>query len=92
MSFLGFFLMSIVQATVLVFQKLNIGHIDYTMVSFDQLVSAEKRVIIRKFFVTIADYQSTLESQTFKEYSEKISSKLEVLVGGLEQKISDEHK
>ena len=56
MSFLGFFLMSIVQATVLVFQKLNIGHIDYTMVSFDQLVSAEKRVIIRKIFVTIADY------------------------------------
>ena len=62
------------------------------MVSFDELVSAEKRVIIRKMLVTIADYYSTLESQTFKEYSEKISSKLEVLVGGLEQKISDEHK
>ena len=92
MSFLGFFLMSIIQATVLVFQKLNMDHIDYKMVSFDQLVSAEKRVII-KIFVTIADYYSTLESQTFKEYSEKSSSKLEVLVGGLEQKISDEeHK
>ena len=65
--------------------------IDHMMVSFDELASAEKKIIIRKNIVKIADYYSTFESQTFKEYSEKISSKLEVLVGTLEQKISDEH-
>ena len=64
---------------------------DHTMVSFDELVSAEKRIMIRKIIVKIADYYSTFESQTFKEYSKKVSSKVEVLVGGVEQKISDEH-
>ena len=65
--------------------------IDHTMVSFDELVSDEKRIMIRKIIVKIADYYSTFESQTFKEYSKKTSSKLEMLVGGVEQKISDEH-
>ena len=65
--------------------------IDHTMVSFDELVSGEKRIMIRKIIVKIADYYSTFESQTFKEYSKKTSSKLEMLVGGVEQKISDEH-
>ena len=32
-----------------------------------------------------------LESQIFKDYSKTITSKSDVLLGGLEQKISDEH-
>ena len=65
--------------------------IDRAMVSFDELVSAKTRIIIRKIIVKIAGFYWTFESQTSKEYSEKISAKLEVLVGGLEQKMSDEH-
>ena len=50
---------------------------DHTMFSFDELVSAEKRIMIRKIIVKTADYYSTFEIQTFKEYSKKISSKVE---------------
>ena len=57
--------------------------IDRAMVSFDELVSAKTRIIIRKIIVKIADFYWKFESQTSKEYSEKISAKLEVLVGGL---------
>ena len=55
------------------------------MVSFNELVSAEKRILIRKLIVKIAELYSTLENETFKEYSEKINSNLE------EQKISDDN-
>ena len=63
----------------------------YTMVSFGKLVSAKKRIIIRKIIIKIAHYYSMLESEIFKSYSKKIASKSDVLVGGLDQKISDEH-
>ena len=63
---------------------------DHTMVSFNELVSAEKRILIRKLISKIAEFYSTFENQTFKEYFEKISSNLEALAGGLEQKIPDE--
>ena len=58
---------------------------DHTMVSFNELVSAEKRILIRKLIAKIAELYSTLENETFKEYSEKITSNLE------EQKISDDN-
>ena len=58
---------------------------DHTMVSFNELVSAEKRILIRKLIAKIAELYSTLENETFKEYSEKINSNLE------EQKISDDN-
>ena len=63
----------------------------HTMVSFDKLVSSKKRIIIRKIIIKIAYYYSMLESQIFKDYSKTITSKSDVLLGGLEQKISDEH-
>ena len=62
----------------------------YTMVCFGKLVSAEKRIII-KIIIKIAHYYSMLESEIFKGYSKNIASKSDVLVGGLDQKISDEH-
>ena len=54
---------------------------DHTMVSFNELVSAEKRILIRKRFAKIGEFYSTFENQTFKEYSEKFNSNLEVLAG-----------
>ena len=65
--------------------------IDHAMISFDELVSAKKKDNNKEIIVKIADFYWTFESQAFKEYSEKNGSKLEVLVGGLEHKISDEH-
>ena len=58
---------------------------DHTMVSFNELVSAEKRILIRKLIAKIAELYSTFENQTFTEYSKKNNSNLE------EQKISDEN-
>ena len=57
---------------------------DHTMVSFNELVSAEKRILIRKLIAKIAELYLTFENQTFTEYSKKINSNLE------EQKISDD--
>ena len=39
-------------------------------------------IIIREIIIKIAYYYSTLESQIFKDYSKKITSKSDVLVGG----------
>ena len=49
------------------------------MVSFDELVSSKKRIIIRKIIIKIAYYYSMLESQIFKDYSKTITSKSDVL-------------
>ena len=61
------------------------------MVTFDELVLAEKRLLIRKLLVKIGGYYASLDNLTFKEFSEKIYLKLENLIGGLVQKISNEH-
>lgn len=44
---------------------------DHTMVSCNELVSAEKRILIRKLIAKIAELYSTFENQTFMEYSKK---------------------
>ena len=61
------------------------------MVTFDELVLAEKRLLIRKLLVKIAEYNASLDNLIFKELSAKIYLKLENLIGGLVQKISNEH-
>ena len=53
------------------------------MVSFDELVLAEKRLLIRKILLKIAEYYATLDNPTFKEFSAKIDLKLENLARGL---------
>lgn len=63
----------------------------YMMVSFNELLLAEKRLLVRKLMVKIAEYQRSFENPTFKHFSEKITFKLEALTEGLEKKISDEH-
>ena len=55
----------------------------HAMVSFDELVLAEKRSLIRKILLKIAEYYATLENPIFKEFSAKIYLKLENLTGGL---------
>ena len=55
----------------------------HTMVSFDELVLAEKRLLIRKILLKIAEYYATLDNPTFKEFSAKIYLKLENLTRGL---------
>ena len=61
------------------------------MVTFDELVLAEKRLLIRKLLVKIAEYNASLDNLIFKELSAKIYLNLENLIGGLVQKISNEH-
>ena len=63
----------------------------HTMVTFDELVMAEKRLLIRKILIKIAEYYTTLDNSIFKEFSAKIYLKLENLTGGLVLKISNEH-
>ena len=63
----------------------------HTMVTLDELVLAEKRLLIRKLLVKIAEYYASLDNLTFKEFSEKIYLKLENLIEVLVQKISNEH-
>ena len=63
----------------------------HTMVTFDELVLAEKRLLMRKILNKIAEYYATLENPILKEFSTKIYLKLENLIGGLVQKISNEH-
>ena len=53
------------------------------MVSFDELVLVEKRSLIRKILLKIAEYYATLDNPIFKEFSAKIYLKLENLTGGL---------
>ena len=60
------------------------------MVTFDELVLAEKRLLIRKLLVKIAEYNASLDNLIFKELSAKIYLNLENLIGGLVQKISNE--
>ena len=55
----------------------------HAMVSFDELVLAEKRSLIRKILLKIAEYYATLGNPIFKEFSAKIYLKLENLTGGL---------
>ena len=61
------------------------------MVSFNELLLAEEKLLVRKLMVKIAEFQRSFENPTFKYSSEKITFKLEALTEGLEQKISDEH-
>ena len=63
----------------------------HTMVTFDELVLAEKRLLIRKILNKMAKYCPTLENPILKEFSAKMYLKLENLIGGLVQKISNEH-
>ena len=63
----------------------------HTMVTFDELVLAEKRLSIRKVLNKIGKYYATLENPILKEFSENIYLNLEDLTGGLVQKISNEH-
>ena len=61
------------------------------MVSFDDLVLAEKRLLIRKILIKIDEYYATLDKPIFKEFSAKIYLKLVNLTEGLVQKNSNEH-
>ena len=70
---------------------LELNKILHTMVTFDELVLAEKRLLIRKLLVKIAEYNASLDNLIFKELSAKIYLNLENLIGGLVQKISNEH-
>ena len=56
------------------------------MVTFDELVLAKKRLLIRKILNKIAEYYATLENPILKEFSAKIYFKLENLIGALVQK------
>ena len=56
------------------------------MVTFDELVLAEKRLLIRKILNKIAEYYATLENPILKEFSAKVYLKLEHLIGGLVHK------
>ena len=64
---------------------------DYIIVSFNELLLAEKRLLVRKLMVESAEYYRSFGNPTFKDFSENITFKLETLTEGLEQKISDEH-
>ena len=63
----------------------------HTMVTFDELVLAEKRLLIRKILIKIVEYYAIIGNPVLKEFSAKIYLKLENLTGGLVQKISNEH-
>ena len=63
----------------------------HTMVTFDELVLAEERLLIRKILIKIAEYYAIIGNPILKEISAKIYLKLENLTGGLVQKISNEH-
>ena len=52
----------------------------HTMVTFDELVLAEKRLLIRNILNKIAEYYATLENPILKEFSAKIYLKLENLI------------
>ena len=49
----------------------------HTMVTFNELVLAEKRILIRKTLNKIAEYYAALENPILKEFSEKIYLNLE---------------
>ena len=61
------------------------------MVTFDELVLAEKRLLIRKILIKIVEYYAIIGNPILNEFSAKIYLKLENLTGGLVQKISNEH-
>ena len=63
----------------------------HTMVTFDELVLAEERLLIRKILIKIAEYYPIIGNPILKEISAKIYLKLKNLTGGLVQKISNEH-
>ena len=63
----------------------------HTMVTFDELVLAEKRLLIRKILIKIVEYYAIIGNPILKQFSAKIYLKLENLTGGLVQKISNEH-
>ena len=63
----------------------------HIMVTFDELVLAEKRLLIRKILNEIAEYYTTLENPILKEFSAKIYLNLENFKSGFVQKISNEH-
>ena len=52
----------------------------HTTVTFDELVLAAKRLLIRKILNKIAEYYATLENPILKEFSAKIYLKLENLI------------
>ena len=52
----------------------------HTMVTFDELVLAEKRLLIRNILNKIAEYYATLENPILKEFSAKIYLNLENLI------------
>ena len=56
------------------------------MVTFDELVLVEKRLLIRNILNKIAEYYATLENPILKEFSAKVYLKLEHLIGGLVHK------
>ena len=56
------------------------------MVTFDKLVLAEKRLLIRNILNKIAEYYATLENPILKEFSAKVYLKLEHLIGVLVHK------
>ena len=58
----------------------------HTMVTFDKLVLAEKRLLIRNILNKIAEYYATLENPILKEFSAKVYLKLEHLIGVLVHK------
>ena len=58
----------------------------HTTVTFDELVLAAKRLLIRKILNKIAEYYATLENPILKEFSAKVYLKLEHLIGGLVHK------
>ena len=83
--------MSIRKLAVLVFNK-NIFVMEHTMVSFDELASAEKRLLLKKkCLIKIAEYYEKIEDPLFKDLSVKVHSNLQTLTEGLAQKISNEH-
>ena len=61
------------------------------MLTFGELVLAEKRLSISKNLNKIVDYYATLENPILRDFSEKIYLNLENLTGGLVQKLSNEH-
>ena len=58
----------------------------HTTVTFDELVLAAKRLLIRKILNKIAEYYATLENPILKEFSAKVYLKLEHLIGELVHK------
>ena len=52
----------------------------HTTVTFDELVLAAKRLLIRKILNKIAEYYATLENPILKEFSAKIYLNLENLI------------